>query len=175
MSTKTPTRNRISARDAEDMTKIILDDAIEELKKERDAKYPEIGYKGTVDWERLKKELLPNIEIIQYKNEIHIDLGLSEKKTIAWENLETGNRRNACIVIKPTTTRIKMALIKEINAYEANKKTRKKHNEKICELQQQRNNYKDLAARFRLGFTGNPSDINEINCKIKEYLLGQEA
>ena len=33
MNAKSPTRNRISARDAEDLTKIVLDDAIEKLEK----------------------------------------------------------------------------------------------------------------------------------------------
>lgn len=42
---------------------------------------------------------------------------------------------------------------------------------RLNELKKKLENYKDLAARFRLGFTGDPTDLNSVNNKCKEYLL----
>lgn len=36
-------------------------------------------------------------------------------------------------------------------------------------------NYKDLAARFRLGYTGDPSDLDGIQNKCRAFLLGEGA
>jgi hypothetical protein len=46
---------------------------------------------------------------------------------------------------------------------------------RLNELKERRQNYKDIATRFRLGFTGNPNDMDEVNSKAKEYLLAREV
>ena len=178
MNAKTPTRNRINARDAEDMTKIILDDAIKAEK------------------ERIEKLKLPKALSIWDINEkiaqVTIKGCIRMRGTIKLVTAKDGGGRaitfnyggikmdkdaesvncDVVILVDEKAFAKALAAVEENDAIEARKEAEEAH---LKTLKKRRENYKDIAARFRLGFTGNPNDIDDINNKAKDYLLAREA
>lgn len=173
-------RQKLSIRDYEDMTRIELDDEIERLKKAA-----KIGPESIVTeeaWAALVEPIVKQnsaaIQIIPSKVGIlfggiqyvstrkHIGgnyRGIigedGEKKPIQiiYENLGAENRKKVAAFI----TKAKTAKVELIDSYKA-----------ISDLEAKRDNYKDLAARFRLGYTGDPSDKDAVNKRLQEFLLG---
>ena len=178
MNAKTHTRNRINARDAEDMTKIILDDAIKaEQERIERLKLPEalniqhlrekvaqIAIKGCI---RMRE----SIKLVTAKDgggrAMAISYG-SIKMDKDAESVSSG----IVILVDERVFAKTLAAVEENCAIEARKEAEGAHLEK---LKERRQNYKGIAARFRLGFTGNPNDIDDVNSKAKAYLLAREA
>ena len=178
MNAKTPTRNRINARDAEDMTKIILDDAIkaEQERIERlklpnalniwdlREKVAQIAIKGCI---RMRE----NLKLVTAKDGGGRATAFNYGSIKMDKDAESVNSGVVILVDEKVFAKT-LAAVEENRAIEARKEVEKAHLEKLNESRQ---NYKDIAARFRLGFTGNPNDMDEVNSKAKEYLLAREA
>lgn len=178
MSAKTPTRNRINARDAEDMTKIILDDAIKaERERIEKLKLPE----GLNIWDLNEKiaqaaikgciRMRATLKLVTAKD------GGGRAMTFNYGSIkmdEDAKSVNSDIVIlvDERTFAKAVAAVEENRAIEERKEAEEA---RLKTLKERRENYKDIAARFRLGFTGNPNDIDDVNSKAKAYLLAREA
>ena len=178
MNAKTHTRNRINARDAEDMTKIILDDAIK-AEKERieKLKLPEeintwdlrekiaqVAIKGCI---RMRETL----KLVTAKD------GGGRSMAIYYGGIKMDKDAESvnCDVVILVDERVfdkAVAAIEENDAIKARKNAEEAH---FWALKVRRENYKDIAARFRLGFTGNPNDMDDVNSKAKAYLLARQA
>lgn len=178
MNAKTPTRNRINARDAEDMTKIILDDAIkaeqeriERLKlpealSSRDLreKVAQIAIKGCI---RMRE----NLKLVTAKDGSGRAAAFNYGSIKMDKDAESVNSDFVILVDEKVFAKT-LAAVEENRAIEARKEVEEAH---LKKLKERRQNYKDIAARFRLGFTGNPNDIDDVNSKAKAYLLAREA
>lgn len=178
MNAKTPTRNRINARDAEDMTKIILDDAIKaEQERIEKLKLPEslnlwdlrekvaqIAIKGCI---RMRETL----KLVTAKNGIGRSMTFNYGGIKIDKDAESVNC-DIVILVDERTFEKAVAVIEENRAIEARNEAERK---RLETLKGRRENYKDIAARFRLGFTGNPNDIDDVNNKAKAFLLAREA
>ena len=178
MNAKTPTRNRINAHDAEDMTKIILDDAIkaeqeriERLKLPKALsfwdlreKVAQIAIKGCI---RMRE----NLKLVTAKDGSGRAAAFNYGSVKMDKDAESVNSGVVILVDEKVFAKT-LAAVEENRAIEARKEVEKAHLEK---LKERRQNYKDIAARFRLGFTGNPNDIDDVNSKAKAYLLAREA
>lgn len=178
MSTKNPTRNRISARDAEDMVKIILDDAIKaEQERIERLKLPEalsiqdlrekvaqIAIKGCI-------RMRDSLKLVTAKDGGGRAMVISYVSIKMDKDAESVNS-DIVILVDERVFAKTLAAVEENCAIEARKEVEKAH---LKKLKERRENYKDIAARFRLGFTGNPNDMDEVNSKAKEYLLAREA
>lgn len=178
-------KKTISARDAEDMTKIILEDAIEAEKaavKKAIEKLPD----APEDKRQLRVMVLnaikprgigaigSGIDIVvvhpvekvemEFSTGYHYDPGPRPRKpTLQSDDMEiivNEKQWNRCIELTK--------LVDERS--EAKKAIEAKLNSLVAKLDK----YKDLAARFRLGFTGDPSDMDAVNHKCREYLLKGE-
>ena len=186
MSTKNPTRNRISARDAEDMTKIILDDAIK-AEMVRIEKALEKLPKTLSSKPELKKAIAAIVKprgIGDIGSSIDIVV-LCPHSTLEME-FDTGYYRAPEIRIRRekydsddlqifASQKQWDACVELLDHYKNRRKEEEETHKHLNELKERRENYKDIAARFRLGFTGNPNDMDEVNSKAKEYLLAREA
>lgn len=176
-----------SARDIEDMVKIELEDAIKaEREKLKDVK-------GMTDqqWASMTDDLKDRFNKAKgnalHLGEVTLYVKLG-KKVYETTNIRCGNFRNIMGIkegvekstrnyvivdnLPPETKKYCIDLIeqllkqeKELNAKLA----------KINDLTSKLENYKSVAARFRLGYTGDPSDLESINHKCREYLLKGEA
>ena len=178
MNAKTPTRNRINARDAEDMTKIMLDDAIKaEQERIERLKLPEaldiwdlrekvaqIAIKGCI---RMRE----NLKLVTAKDGGGRAMAFNYGGIKMDKDAESVNS-DIVILVDERVFAKTLAAVEENRAIEARKEVEEAHLEK---LKERRQNYKDIAARFRLGFTGNPNDIDDVNSKAKAYLLAREA
>lgn len=178
MNAKNPTRNRINARDAEDMTKIILDDAIKaEQERIERLKLPEalniwnlrekvaqVAIKGCI---RMRESL----KLVTAKDGGGRAMAFNYRGIEMDKDAESVNS-DIVILVDERVFAKALAAVEENRAIEARKEVEGAHLEK---LKKRRENYKDIAARFRLGFTGNPNDMDEVNSKAKEYLLAREA
>ena len=178
MSAKNPTRNRINARDAEDMTKIILDDAIKaEQERIERLKLPEalniwdlrekvaqIAVKGCI---RMRETL----KLVTAKDGGGRAMAFNYGGIKMDKDAESVNN-DVVILVDERAFAKAVAMVEENNAIEARKEAEEAH---LRKLKERRDNYKDIAARFRLGFTGNPNDIDDVNNKAKAYLLAREA
>lgn len=178
MSAKNPTRNRINARDAEDMTKIILDDAIKaEQERIKRLKLPEalniwdlrekvaqIAVKGCI---RMRESL----KLVTAKDGGGRAMAFSYGGIEMDKDAESVNS-DIVILVDERAFAKALAAAEENRAIEARKEVEGAH---LKKLKERRENYKDIAARFRLGFTGNPNDIDDVNSKAKAYLLAREA
>ncbi len=178
MSTKNPTRNRISARDAEDMTKIILDDAIKaEQERIERLKLPEalniqhlrekvaqIAIKGCI-------RMRDSLKLVTAKDGGGRAMAISYVSIKMDKDAESVSS-DIVILVDERVFAKTLAAVEENCAIEARKEVERAHLEK---LKERRENYKDIAARFRLGFTGNHNDIDDVNSKARAYLLAREA
>lgn len=182
MNAKTPTRNRINARDAEDMTKIILDDAIkaeqeriERLKLPKELnifdlreKVAQIAIKGCIKGCIRMRE---SIKLVTAKDGGGRAMA-SNYSSIKMDKDAESVSSDIVILVDERVFAKTLAAVEENCAIEARKEVEEAH---LKKLKERRQNYKDIAARFRLGFTGNPNDIDDVNSKAKEYLLAREA
>lgn len=186
MSTKNPTRNRISARDAEDMTKIILDDAIkaemvriekalEKLPKTQSSKLELKNAVATIVKPRGIGGIGSGIDIVvlcpNSELEMEFDTGYHRMPEIRTRR-EEYDRDDLQIFASQKQWDACVELLDRYKSRSEKEKEMRKH---LNKLKERRENYKDIAARFRLGFTGNPNDMDEVNSKAKEYLLAMEA
>ena len=186
MNAKTPTRNRINARDAEDMTKIILNDAIK-AEMVRIEKALEKLPKTPSSKPELKKAIATIVKprgIGDIGSSIDIVV-LCPHSTLEME-FDTGYCRAPEIRIRRekydsddlqifASQKQWDACVELLDHYKNRRKEEEETRKHLNELKERRENYKDIAARFRLGFTGNPNDMDEVNSKAKEYLLAREA
>lgn len=180
MNAKNPTRNRISARDAEDMTKIILDDAIKaEMVRIEKAleKLPE----GLNFWDLREKiaqaaikgciRMRESLKLVTAKDGGGREMAFNYGSIKMDEDAKSVNS-DIVILVDERAFAKAVAAVEENRAIKERKEVEGAHLEK---LKERRENYKDIAARFRLGFTGNPNDIDDVNSKAKAYLLAREA
>ena len=171
-----------TARDYEDMVKIELDDAIEAERKKTN------NLVGILDeeWNRLTRDHI--IDENQKKNKVQVnpdisDIGVRYKGknyTKAYFRLHSGESTHT---LQESTTNFhavihidllgggKPAAQKLVETLLQRAKDIAKACKIINGLEAKRRDYSNLAARFRLGYTGDPTDLDSINKKCKEYLL----
>lgn len=186
MNAKNPTRNRISARDAEDMTKIILDDAIkaemvriekelEKLPKTPSSKSELKNAVATIVKPRGIGGIGSGIDIVvlcpHSPLEMEFDTGYRRTPEIQIRRVEYNSDDLQIFASQKQWD----ACVELLDHYKSRSKEEEEMHKRLNELKERRANYKDIAARFRLGFTGNPNDMDEVNSKAKEYLLAREA
>ena len=175
-----------SARDIEDMVKIELEDAIAaEHKNLKDLK-------GVTDkeWASLTCDLKDRFNKARGNAlelgdvTLYVKLG---KKAYDTANMRVGNCNRIKVIeeadqyksrsyvvidnLPPETKKECIALIEKLLKEKKDVIDRVK---KVNELTRKLENYKSIAARFRLGYTGDPSDLESINHKCREYLLKDE-
>jgi hypothetical protein len=63
------------------------------------------------------------------------------------------------------------AVAKKLVGWLERNATAEKASNGIGDLKKKLKNYKDLAARLRLGYTGDPADLDEIQAKCRNFLL----
>lgn len=176
-----------SARDIEDMVKIELEDAIKaEREKLKDVK-------GMTDqqWASMTSDLKDRFNkakgnALQLGEvTLYVKLGKKVYETTTMrcgyfrdvKAIEEGTERstrNYVIVdnLPPETKKYCIDLIEQLLKQKKELKTKLA---KINDLTSKLENYRSVAARFRLGYTGDPSDLESINHKCREYLLKGEA
>lgn len=176
-----------SARDIEDMVKIELEDAIKaEREKLKDVK-------GMTDqqWASMTTDLKDRFNkakgnALQLGEiTLYVKLGKKVYETTTMrcsyfrdvKAIEEGierSTRNYVIVdnLPPETKKYCIDLIEQLLKQKKELKTKLA---KINDLTSKLENYRSVAARFRLGYTGDPSDLESINHKCREYLLKGEA
>lgn len=187
MSTKNPTRNRISARDAEDMTKIILDDAIkaEMVRIEKELEKPPKTPSSKLELKNAVATIVKprgiggigsDIDIVvlcpHSALEMEFDTGYYHRTPEIRIRREEYNSDDLQVFASQKQWD---ACVELLDHYKSRSKEEEEMHKRLNELKRRRGNYKDIAARFRLGFTGNPNDMDEVNSKAKEYLLAREA
>ena len=178
-------KTSLSKVDAEDMVRIILTDAIE-AEKASVKKTLERLPKAPSDKSELKKMIIGiakprgmgrigygcDIIISHPKDETQIEFNTNygytphiekRREYIDSDDIEflvTERQWNDCVTL--------------LNQYESRNEREKAINARLKELKSKLGDYKDLAARFRLGFAGDPTDLNSVNHKCKEYLLQKD-
>lgn len=174
---------KLSVRDYEDMTRIELDDEIARLEKVANVNGQDVFTEE--QWAALVEPIVKQNSAaiviqpsgvgilfggIQYESDRgriagsyrrFLDETTQTKPVqIVYENLGIENRKKvAAFIAKAQKDRVALE-----DAYKS-----------ISALKEKRENYKDLAARFRLGYTGDPSDKDAVNKRLQEFLLGTPA
>lgn len=186
MSTK---KRTYSARDYEDMVKIEIENAIEETKKRIEdlnqemrkvCKKPEnvieildgeLALRGIQIASDVRREFLLN----GYRYNQHLDreeLKDDFKPKYNHVTLFLDNLRD----IKSDDAK---KLVKHIFAYFSTVPRFEKKIDPLVDrrkvLENKMESYRSIAARFRLGYTGDPTDLNSINHKCKQFVLEGKA
>ena len=166
-------KNTINARDAEDMVKIILDDAIKAEQKRIDAlKLPEVMSNNDMRSEAGK---IVAKGATRWQSDI---MAKSPSGRRICFNYSTVSRDNNCPnyedveIDVPEAILDKLVKLKDDN--DQIKKRIEKENEGLNDLWAKKGDYKNLAARFRLGFTGNPLDRTMVSVACKDFLMKKE-
>lgn len=170
-----------TARDYEDMVKIELDDAIDA----ENARLKSLYGMTEKEWETMTGKFLQEqnktaaveFRITPGESPVLLYKGAMYKKGIQYvgrrylASLEATDHGEYVINVGrlPEKTRIVIGGMIETLVKRASDIS------KACvlinKLEAKRSNYSNLAARFRLGYTGDPTDLDSINKKCKEYLL----
>lgn len=163
----------ISSRDAEDMVKIILEDAIEEEEKRIDAlKLPKV-----MDNNGMRAEAGKIVVKGVTRWESNIMVKSPSGRRICF-NYRTVSRDENC----PNQENVEIdvsevVLDKLVKLKDDNDQTQKHiedENKHLNDLWAKKRDYKNLAARFRLGFTGNPLDRTVVSVACKDFLMKKE-
>lgn len=173
---KNPTRNRISARDAEDMTKIILADAIEAERK----RIAKLGLKTPLASYDMKTAIAKAVfKASKWSTNADLRFRTASGDVIAFYRGgmlegEEAAKYNVEIDVEVTDSVMKKVVGMHLEN-EAIRERVKAEEQQVNLLSKRLNDYKDQAARFRLGFTGNPNHIDEVSASCKAYMLAKEA
>lgn len=178
-----PKKRSYTARDYEDMVKIELDDAIEVERKKTN------NLVGITDdeWNRLTKDHIHSENMKKSVLQVNTergDVGIRYKGknyTKAYLRIRNGESTNTLqesttnfhvvIYIDLMSTPNKIAAESLVKTLLQRAKDITIASKVVNHLEAKRRDYSNLAARFRLGYTGDPTDLDSINKKCKEYLL----
>lgn len=176
-----------TARDIEDLTRLTLKDAIDAIPKselhtqliEAQEENKRLAVKTFEDMlpEGIEYEEAPTLRFMlegkiygkmyqrDYKEGGFNTFGGKMKSgvVIDLDNLMAGANKKHKAIAKAMATRI----VEQLELFAKWKASVAKRDE----LQKKLEDYKDLAARFRLGLTGDESDMDSINHKIRQFLL----
>lgn len=185
------TKRKYTARDIEDLTRLTLQDALDALKKKRD----DDGFtKKITEVCNHHKELVRAAIVASLSNScisIHENYcptvrvilnGVMYKKAYFPCTGRHGFAKASGHESHGLQLNLDTAKSKEAKALAAALKEQleleakvEKINKQIQDLEAKLEKVKDLAARFRLGLTGDETDLDSINHKIRQYLLGEKS
>ena len=175
-----------SARDIEDMVKIELEDAIaterknlKDLKGVTDKEWASLTCDLKDRFNKARGNALELGDVTLYVklgkktyDTISMSVGNYSRINVIEEDAERKSRSYVVIDnLPPETKKERIALIEKLLKEKKDAIDRVK---KVNDLTRKLENYKSIAARFRLGYTGDPSDLESINHKCREYLLKDE-
>ena len=174
-----------SARDYEDIVKIELDDAIA---AETD-RLKNISGMTEKEWESITTKV---IEEQNKSASVIIKLTSCDKPTLNYNGtlyrkaherisvgryvdvLEKTEYKNIVIMVSRLEAGKRSFVAGMVETLLKRSEDIRKATVLIHNLESKRSNYASLAARFRLGYTGDPADLDSINKKCREYLLKGE-
>lgn len=163
----------ISSRDAEDMVKIILEDAIEEEEKRIDAlKLPKVMGNSDI---RAEAGKIVVKGVTRWLSDIMVKSPSGRRICF---NYRTVSRDKDCpnyeVVEIDVSEVVLDKLVKLEDDNDRAKKRVEEENERLNDLWAKKRDYKNLAARFRLGFTGNPLDCTAVSVACENFLMKKE-
>ena len=177
----TKNRKSYSARDWEDIVKIELTDAIDRKSK---AAKPKESLLEDEEWDAFICEVLKTTKTGIEANSSDVCFVYNEKYysrthekfggKYAW-CLGTELRRDLRIHVELLDAKTRLKVTKKLTEWLNRAVNESKACSGIQDLMDKLSNYKDLAARFRLGYTGDPADLDGIQNKCRAFLLGEGA
>jgi len=172
------TRRSFTARDWEDIVRIELTDAIESRSKGTENQQELLT---SDEWEAFINDVLKSAKSCIEANHLDVCFKFNEKHysrihqyiggTSTWALGE--NRCKLRIVVELLDAKTRLKIAKKITEWLERNVDAEKGSKGIGRLKEKLANYKDLAARFRLGYTGDPSDLDGIQNKCRAFLLGE--
>ena len=163
----------ISSRDAEDMVKIILEDAIEAEQKRIDAlKLPKVMDNNDM---RAEAGKIVVKGVTRWKSDIMVKSPSGRRICF---NYSTVSRDKDCPNYEDVEIDVSEAVLDRLVKLKDDNDQTRKHvedeNKHLNGLWEKKRDYKNLAARFRLGFTGNPLDRTVVSVACKDFLMKKE-
>lgn len=174
-----------SARDYEDMVKIELDDAI----AAEEARLKSISGITEKEWESITTKVIEEQNksasvtikmlngskpVLLYKGVLYAKVGQRMGRHRYVDTLEKAKNGDIVIQVARLEAGKRAFIAGTIETLLKRGEDIRKATVLIHNLESKRSNYASLAARFRLGYTGDPADLDSINKKCREYLLKGE-
>ena len=175
----TKSRKNYTSRDWEDIVRIELTDEIDRLRKLHPAK----ELLESEEWANFIGEVLAACKApIEVDSSDTCFLMNGKHYSRAHQNFGGINtwglgeqRRDLRINVVALDGKTRAKVMKKFTEWRDRTVNTSKGANVIKDLQIKLENYKDLAARFRLGYTGDPADLDGIQNKCRAFLLGEGA
>lgn len=154
-----------TARDYEDIVRIELDDAIAKESKEKKV------LKEPCTTKLRKDMMMIMLPTLTHMGGTSVQFTLGNK--VIGGHYNGVAKENFGAEVKMNVTKEQFSKIEKVaDEFEKAKETYRKQCVTKNALEAKRADYKNLAARFRLGYTGDPADLDGIQNKCRAFLLG---